>query len=170
MRMHVIGHDNDQKPFRSRLLSGRLGDARADAALRALQDLNPQVDFKRLVAGTVLLVPDSPDFKASASNSVADDVVKDLRQLVRNGLDAAAARLEARKEDLSAQNAEMTAVLKSRAVAGVLKTDPEIKAQLGDVAKRFKEEQRQAIEAVQTLQAVTPRAMEELASLVRLLG
>jgi hypothetical protein len=170
MHIHVIEQDADLKALRSRLLNGRLSDERADWALRALQDLNPHVDFKRLAVGDVLLVPDSPGFKTSASKSAADDVVDDLEQLVRRGLDAAAARFKAGNEARAAERADVTMVLKSRALVRVLEADPELKAPLVEVAKGFKEEQRQAIEDERTLEAASKNAMAELASLTRLLG
>ena len=170
MHIYVIDQDTDPKALRSRLLSGRLSDERADSALRALQDLNPHVDFKRLAVGNVLLVPDSPDFKTSGSKSAADDVVDDLHEIVRRGLEAAAARFKAGNEARAAEHAEVTTVLKSRALLRVLEGDPELKAQLLEVAKGFKEDQRQAIEAERALEATSKNAMAELASLTRLLG
>jgi hypothetical protein len=170
MPIYVVDQDTDLKALRSRLLSGRLSDERADLALRALQDLNPHVDFQRLAVGDVLIVPDSPSFKTSASKSAADDMVDDLQQLVRRGLEAAAARSNAGNEARAAERAEVSAVLKSRALLRVLEADPELKAQLLEVTKGFKEEQRQAIEDERTLEAASKNAMAELASLTRLLG
>jgi hypothetical protein len=169
MPIYVVDQDTDLKALRSRLLSGRLSDERADLALRALQDLNPHVDFKRLAIGDVLLVPDSPGFKTSASKSAADDVVDDLQELVRRGLDAAAARFKAGNEARAAERAEVTRALKSRALVRVLEADPELKAQLLEVTKGFKEEHRQAVEDERTLEAATENAMAELASLTKLL-
>jgi hypothetical protein len=168
--MLVTDQEKDLTALKSRLLSGRLGDARAASAMRALEDLNPHVDFRKLAAGTVLLVPDSPDFKRSASDSAAGDVVNDLQQLVRSGLEAAAAKLEEGNKERAAERAELTTVLARPAVKRALEADPEIKARLGEVAKRFKEEQRQAIEAERALEAATKGAMAELASLTRMLG
>jgi hypothetical protein len=115
-------------------------------------------------------VPDSPGFKTSAAKSAADDVVDDLQQLVRRGLEAAAARFKAGNEARAAERAEVNAVLKSRALLRVLEADPELKAQLLEVTKGFKEEQRQAVEDERTLEAATENAMAELASLTKLLG
>jgi hypothetical protein len=169
MRRFVIDQDTDIESLQSQLLDGRLGGDRAAAAVRMLQDHNPHVDFsRRLTAGTMLLIPDSRDFKASTSRAVADDMLDDLQQRVRNGLDAMAARLKEGNEARAAERTELETVLKSAAVKRVL-ADPEIKAELGDFSMIFKEEQRQESEAQRALESATQGVMAELTALASLL-
>ena len=67
MRILVIKQDTDLQALSGRLLSAKLSGDQADSALEALQHLNPHADLKKLRIGTVLLVPEAPGFKASAT-------------------------------------------------------------------------------------------------------
>ena len=88
MRMIVIKQETDLQGLSARLLSGRLASGKAHSALESLQALNPHVDLKKVAAGTVLLVPDSPSFKASASDSVPGNALSDFQELAQTGLEA----------------------------------------------------------------------------------
>lgn len=170
MRILSIEKETDLQALRSELLSTRLAAGKAESALASLQALNPHVDLNKLAAGTVLLVPDTPSFKASASSSVAADVFDGFEQLVRSGLDAAAAKLKAGNEARAAQHADVAAVLKTSTVKRVIESDAELKQQLEAETKTFKEDQQRAAEAEQMLQDATKGARMDLAFLSKLLG
>lgn len=170
MRMLVIKQETDLQALSTRLLSARLSSGKAESAIESLRALNPHLDLQKLAAGTVLLVPDTPSFKASASSSVAADVFDGFEQLVRSGLDAAAAKLKAGNEARAAQHADVAAVLKTSTVKRVIESDAELKQQLEAETKTFKEDQQRAAEAEQMLQDATKGARIDLAFLSKLLG
>jgi hypothetical protein len=152
------------------LLSARLSSGQADSALAALQALNPHADFKKLRAGTVLLVPDAPSFKASASDSVAGETFDGFQQLVRSALGSATENLKAGNLERAGERDEVIEVTKRAAVKRIIDADAELKQQVTDATKAFKEDQQQAEQAEQDLAAASKAALAKLAELKKLLG
>src|SRR5215471_587188 len=95
MRVLTIRHDTDLEGLKNLLLDARLSSTRASATLDVLQATNPHIDLKDLPAGTVLFVPETSGFKASASVSVQRDALRDFEQLLRDALGKAADKLKA---------------------------------------------------------------------------
>jgi hypothetical protein len=170
MRMIVIKQETDLQGLSARLLSARLASNKAHSALEALQALNPHVNLKKVAAGTVLLVPDAPGFKAAASDPVPANALADFQQLVQTGLGAAAAKLKTGNADRDARRADVTAVLKLPAVQRIVATDPDVRQQLDEAVKAVKNDQQREAEAVQTLDTATKGALAELAAVAKLLG
>jgi hypothetical protein len=170
MRMIVIKQETDLQGLSSKLLSARLTSDKAHSALQSLQALNPHVDLKKVASGTVLLVPDAPGFKVSASDSVPGNALADFQQLVENNLDAAAARLKAGNAERDARRADVAAVLKVPAVQRLIETDPDFKQQLEDATRAAKQDQQREAQAGQTLDAAAKGALTELAAVAKLLG
>jgi hypothetical protein len=171
--MLVIKNDTDLQTLRTSLMSGRLSAAQAASALEELQALNPHVPLKEanaIPANTVLLVPDAPSFKTSATESVAGGPLEALQKLVRDDLAAAAKRLKAGNAARASQRAEVLSVHKSAAFKKIVERDPELKQQVDDAVKVLKEDQQQATQAEETLEAAMEGTRAELASLAKLLG
>jgi hypothetical protein len=170
MRMLVIKQDADLESLSSHLLSVRLGSSQAKSALESLRALNPHADFTKLSAGTVLLVPDEPTFKASASDSVPGKALADFEQLVHDGLNSATERLKAGKAARAAERADVTAVFKTAAVKRLLESDAELKQQVADATKGFKEDQQAAEQAEHALTVASKAASAALAAVRKVLG
>jgi hypothetical protein len=170
-RLFVVGRDADFQTVTGKLLTSRASTGpQADSALAALQALNPHVDLKKLRAGTVLLVPDSPSFKASATDPVAGEALDGFAQLVKNGFAAAAADLKTGNETRNAQRNDVAAAIKSAAVKRLIDADPDLRQQVDEALKAAKDDQVQAAQAEQQVDAATKGALTELASLAKLLG
>jgi len=170
VRTLVVKKSSDLQALGNELLVSGLAAGRSKSALESLQALNPHVDFKRLAPGTVLLVPDAPDFKPSASKSIAGEGLGDLQDLVRNGLEAAGVRLETGRGLRAARRTEMTAVLKTAALKRAIQTDPLLGKQLEGAAKAARAEEQEDADAGKTLEAAMKGVQAELASLAKLLG
>ena len=165
MRIILIDRDSALDGIGSRVLSGRLGEARKAAALRALRDLNPQVDWDRVPAGTVLLVPESRDFLVAESDPLTGHTLEELQRVVKEGMAAIVAGISSGEDPSAAERAELATVLKSAAVRRALADQPDLIAQLGQVPARLKEEARQSALAHRALDEATAAAAREIETL-----
>lgn len=74
-----------------------------NATLERIKSLNPQVDFHRIEAGTVLLLPDAPELKDSETQSIAGDAFADFNSHLTEGLRTAAQRVSSGAKALDAE-------------------------------------------------------------------
>jgi hypothetical protein len=170
MRMLTIRNDTDLQELSSLLLDARLSRARSDAALDALQAVNPHADLKKLRAGTVLFVPETSGFKASASVSVQGNALGDFQQMVRNVLGQAAEKLKAGNATRAGERDAVAAVIGTAAVKRILDSDAELMKQVTEETKASEEDQKQADQAEQALAAASRAVLAKLTELSKLLG
>lgn len=170
MRILVIRQDTNLQDLVGRLINGRRSTDGIDSALDSLQALNPHADLRNLRAGTVLLVPDTPSFKVSATDPVHQEALNEFLKLVRTGLSGATEKMKAGNAARAAERAEVTAVLKTAGLKRILESDDDLKQQVADVVMAFKEDQQQADEAELALTAAGKGALSALAALDKLLG
>jgi hypothetical protein len=170
MRMLLIKQDTDIHTLGARLLSAKLNSDQTKAAIAALQALNPQADLEKIGAGTVLLVPDAPSFKPSATSSVSSGAFGDFEKLVKSGLAAAAARMTADDAAHTADNGAVTAVLRVAAVKRLIDTDADLKQQVANLTKTLKDDEQQSKQAEQTLATVSKEVLAKLTQMGKLLG
>jgi hypothetical protein len=168
MRMLIVKQDTDLPALSGSLLAAKLGARQTDAALQSLQALNPHVDLKKLRTGSVLLVPDAPAFKTSATNPVHGGALDAFQQLVRDALGGLAERLKAGDAGRAAERAEVTSVLKN--LGRVSAADPDLQQQIAGITKAFQEDQKTADQAQQAVAAAGKEATAALAALGKRLG
>jgi hypothetical protein len=142
----------------------------ASVTLDRLRALNPQVeDFQRLPAGTVLILPDSPEIKAGAGTLLGADHLSELANDLGSGLKAAVSRSASRVDDLKADRAGVMAALKIAAVKRLVESDPALAKQLHAAETQFKGDQKLAAERQAQLKEVQELAEAEFARLQKLL-
>ena len=169
-RMFIVKDDATLDSLSSTLLSARLSNTQTTSALEDLQALNPHLDLKKVTAGTVLLVPETPSFKVSASESVPGDALGGFRQIVQRELAAAAKDLRTAIAARAEQRAEVATMQKTSAFRKIVEQDPELKEQMAQVSKQSKEDERDAATAAESLETATKGAMDELAALAKRFG
>jgi hypothetical protein len=170
-RLLIVKQDSDLQSLGGSLLKARLTATQAEAALGSLQTLNPHLKpGQPVAAGTVLLVPDEPGFKASESESVGGGSLEDFQELVRVELATGEKKLKAANAARAEQRAEVTNVQKTAAFKKTVEADPALKAQFEDASKALREDQKQAAQAEEALDAATQGALAELAALMKLIG
>ena len=170
-RVVVIREATDIQTLGGSMLGARVSGAQATNAIDALKTLNPHIaNVKNIKAGTVLLVPDSPHFKESASAPALEGPLDDLQKLVRGGLTAAAARMKAANAARAEELSEVAGLQKLAAVKRAMESDPELKEQLGDAARTAKAAQAEATKAETALDTMLEGATTELGDLAKLLG
>ena len=170
-RVVVIKETTDIQTLGGSMLGAKVSGVQATNAIDALKTLNPHVaDVKNIKAGTVLLVPDSPYFKESASAPVSAGPLDDFQKLVRGGITAAAARMKAASAARAEELSQVAGLQKLAAVKKAMESDPELKEQLGDASRTAKAAQAEAAKAETALDAMLEGATIELRGLAKLLG
>lgn len=168
MRMIVVRQPGDLQALAARLL--KPGLSREAASLDALRKLNPHVDFAKLDAGTVLLVPDHPDFDGGDASSIGGEAFESLAKDALAGLEAAAARMREGFERQDGQRKDVAGVLRSAAFKRLAEADESLRRQAGEVESRFKAESKRASDTAATLAAMQKALKAELDALARRVG
>ena len=166
MRMIIVKQPTDLQALSERLLGK---GSVSKVVLQSLERLNPHVDFGKIEAGTVLLVPDVPGLRKGESAPVSAEAFEEFQQQIMEGLDAAVARVNRGYETLGSQRKELSAILKPVAVKRILEGDADLMRQLDEATEVSKSDQQRAKEAEKTLQ-VLRHAKMELALLAKRLG
>lgn len=172
MRIIVIKEASDLQSLTTRLfneVSQSNGKTEAVAMFERIKSLNPHVDFKRLEAGTVLLLPDSPELKDSESRSLAGDAFADFSKHATEGFDTIAERVRAAAKALATERTNVIAALKTPAVERQIESDSLLKRQLIDAREEFVAEQKKEQGALKQLESMQKAVAKELAALAGLL-
>lgn len=167
MRMIVIKQATDLQSLGARLLVGQTGGGKT---LETMKQLNPHVDFSRIAAGSVLLVPEASDLKEGESQSISGEAFDTFAEQALAGLDTVATRVGAAHAKRLADQKELGALLKSAPLKRAIEADAELKAQVDATAAVFKEDQAQAKAADEALKVLKAQMSAELAALGKLLG
>ena len=167
MRMIVIDKTTDLQALTTRLLGAQAG---AGTSLDALKRLNPHVEFNKLGAGTVLLVPDLPGLRDDRAASVGGAPFDTFSQQLRADFDAAGTRVQAGHAARLTDQKELVALFRGAALKRAFEADPELKAQADAAAQVFKQDPIDAKAADETLKALKQGLDTELAAFAKLLG
>jgi hypothetical protein len=170
LRTFVVESDTSLQSLGTSLLDARFRGAQADAALERLKALNPHADPERIAAGTVLFVPDSPGFKASASTSTQTAPLEDFRALLSSALRDAASIMTTGNSARAAERADVAAVIKSAAFKRVAGDDKDLAQQVSDAQKALATEESDDKQAEGTLATMSKAALAALAQIGKLAG
>jgi hypothetical protein len=165
MRRLIITQNTDAQALNDRLLKAKLSGVQSEAAMSRLQALNPHADLTKLRSGTVLLVPDAPSFKTTATDAVHDNAFEDFQKLVKDSLGQAVSSLKAGNRTRAAERADVSAAFKTSAVKQAIASDPELKKQIQDATEALRQDQQEDKDAEQ---AVFDAGKAVLAKLVEL--
>ncbi len=173
MRMLVIKEDTDLGGIGTKLLrrgaAGGKGGTASAVSLDKLKVLNPHVDFTKLKAGAVLLVPDLPDLDSDAAgDSIGGEAFAGFVAEVEDGWKSAAARTRRAQSRLDDDAGALAEALKSPAVKRAIDADAELKPQLAAAQAALKAERERAAATLQLIDAVQAATKQELAELTKL--
>jgi hypothetical protein len=169
MRILVTDKSTTVSALRDQVLNKKLDTGQADSAMATLQKLNPHVDLAKLTPGTVLFVPDAPDFQPTATASTFDDVLQDFQRLVKSALDTANARAKAADDAVSDETADVTRTFKSAAFKRVLAQDADLQNAVDDANAALKSEKQERDQAQATLANASKGAIAALRDLTQTL-
>jgi hypothetical protein len=160
-RLFVVDDETkNPKKLAAALLRAQLTKPEERAALAELEASNPGVELARLRSGQVLVVPDSPAFKRSASEPLRKESFDAFADLSRASLDALTEQTKAERANRHLERDEV-----GRALKLALKQDPKLKAELDRVAKALKREEQQDEDHEKQLAASVKAALAELTEL-----
>ena len=167
MRMIVIKQATDLQQISSRL-AGKSG---AESALATLKTFNPHLaDVKKIEAGAVIFVPESPSFKTAESDSVEGDAFDDLAQQLQTSVNAASDQVQQGWSALIAEEKDVSAAFKlitsAKRAADV---DAALKAQIDAATQLFKQDQTTAKSVGDSLSAMETEVEAELAEIAKLM-
>jgi hypothetical protein len=169
-RTFVVKTDMDIKSLSGSLLDARFSGAQAEAALQQLKLFNPHADLAKLRAGTVLFVPDTPGFKATAGTTTQTTPLQDFGALLAGALGDAARSTKAGNAARAAERADVAAILKSAAFKRIVGTDKDLAKQADDAQKAIASEEADDKQAEETVAAMSKAAAAALAGIGKLVG
>ncbi|HEY4304648.1 MAG TPA: hypothetical protein VGM82_09285 [Gemmatimonadaceae bacterium] len=162
MRILVTDKTTTLASLQSQVVNAKLNTDQSAAAIATLQTLNPHVDLAKLAPGTVLFVPDAPDFQQTGTDSTFDDVLGDFQKMVKSALDSATSRANAASDAINAESADVTKTLKSAAFKKVLTSNPDLQAAVDSANADIKDDKAASDAAQATLTAASKSALAAL--------
>ncbi|RXT36525.1 hypothetical protein [Bradyrhizobium betae] len=173
MRTFVVGEETKLKAVSEKLLHANLSHVRSEAALKALQEVNPHADLNKLARGTVLFVPDTPGFKISTTSSATEGPLAALQELLDKALGLA---LEETASGNSARAADQDQTVKAFDDGAVKKAisdpaiGPQVRESVNAVRKSFEADRELAARAEKNIADVGKAAIAKLNELGKTLG
>ena len=169
LRPLIIKKDTDLKSLASAVLDARFKGSQV-AALAQLEAVNPHVDPNKISAGTVVLVPDTPGFKAAAASSIQSQPFGDFSTMVAGALGAAAESMKTGNAARAAERAGVAAAVKSAAFKRLTANDPDVVKQAEEALKAADKEAADDKQAEATLAAVSKAGLAALEQLAKIVG
>jgi hypothetical protein len=169
-RTVIVKTDTTLRALGPTLLDARFRGDQVEAALDRLKALNPHADPERIPAGTVLFVPDSPAFKASASTSPQAAPIEEFRVMLTGALTDAASRLKAANAVRAAERADLSTVVRSAAFKRAAGDDRDVLQQVSDAQKALATEETEDKQAEESLAGMSKAALAALAQLTKVAG
>ena len=169
--MHVVRFKEaaSLQDLTSKLVDRRVGDPAA--TMKRVKELNPHVDFKRIKAGTVLILPDEPGIKQSAKDAgeSGKGALGDVASIVYGGLDRARHGTATALETAAAERAEVASALKTGIAKRQLESDPGLRKQLEASSAKAEARQKALKEAAGNVDLLRKSFAEELKAMEKLL-
>jgi hypothetical protein len=170
LRPLVVKTDTDLKSIAAMVLDGRFKGAQADAVAAQLEAVNSHVDPRKIKAGTVILVPDTPGFKATAASSVQSEPFGDFSRMVSDALGAAAERMRSGSAARAAERSDLAAAVKSAAFKRLVANDPDVQKQAEAALSAAEQEAAGDKQVEETLAVVRKAALAALGQLGKVVG
>lgn len=144
------------------------------ARLQTLQRLNPQLDFKRIGPGDMIIVPDETDkagdtgdtgFPKGSLKTIGADAMDSFSSFASQALADASRRLKTTADRAKAEEGELAAALRNKTVSAALSQDPQLKAQAEEALALAKGASKDAAASIKTFDRTRKAALAELALL-----
>lgn len=146
------------------------------AAVLQLRALNPQLDFSRLAAGDVVVLPGNSTTAsgtgaaAAAGSSPGAQALADIQNTATAALKAAVAAMRQANADRAADTAAVAAAIANESVKAALERDPVLKADLDAAVKAGQAEDKAAAADADLLAVIGKALPAEFEAMGRLLG
>lgn len=170
VRTFVVREKMNLETLSSNLLDARFRGTQAEAAVSDLKRFNPHLDLEKLTPGTVVLVPDNPGFKVSATDSTQSTPLEDFRKQASTALNDATSRLKTGFETRRAERAEISAFLKSAVFKRLTAGDELLVKQAEEANAALAAEEEQDKKALESFDATAKSALAALGQFSKILG
>ena len=170
LRPLILKADTDLKSLAASVTDRRLKPDRADAAMARLAAANPHVDPASIAAGTVVLVPEGPGFKASAAGSVQSQPFADFSAMATAAMEAASVALREGLDARAGERKEVTAALASAQVRRNLSGDTDVQKMADEAMRMAAQEEADDKQALEMFGASLQAAQDALAGLEKVVG
>ncbi len=139
MRFIFIQEETSLKTLGAKLF--RAGREDAPGAVERLKAANPHVDLSQLRAGTVLVVPDAPDFKTD-EDAVGATTFGDFAAEAVNAVKAGSARVQSGLVRDERAREQVDEVMDSSTVKALASKDEELQARIDAARARAKADEK----------------------------
>ncbi len=170
MRTFTISDGTGLQALRDGLIDRRISAVRADAAIARLRALNPHVDLDRAGPGTVIFVPDGPEFTARATASPMQGAVDELRSQAEAALAGAAEQQKAGLAERAVERQAVRAAFDNTVYRRAIANDQDLQRRTEQAIAAMDDAEAEERQAAETLEATGRAALEALSALGRLAG
>ena len=167
MRITIAGQDSDLPVFAAGLTAGGAADA---ALLREIERLNPHVQFPRIPAGTVLLLPERAGLRDDASRGLTDEGFDAFADQMRAAVNATAVRVRGGHDALTLQRKEVSGVVRTSAMKRLIESDAQVRQLLEEGEAVSKADAVRARASIAAMEALGKDAAEALTELAKAIG
>jgi hypothetical protein len=170
MRTIVVKLGQTLKDISAELIDARVSKAQADAALKSIRTLNPNIGTGRLKAGTVIVIPDGPGIKTGPTKAAKEDpsgiVTAEFERSARETRASVLASVKAQQ----AARAEIFDAFNSDAFKRALEADRTLAAKAELAKKALSEEEVADKQVAGSFDGLLSDARATLEKLEKLLG
>jgi hypothetical protein len=169
MRTLILSKAVDASELATMVVDRRSSDPAA--ALDRIKDLNPHVDFRRMKAGTVLILPDDAALGKSRKDAeaVGGTAMRKFAAAAASGFETAAGRARTAADTSAADLKAVTDSLKSKLPKAQIESDPALRKQLDEATAASAGRQKALKEAAASIGSIQKTFIEELAAMKKLL-
>ncbi len=125
LRPLILKTDTDLKTLAATVTPSRLKPDRVDAAMARISAANPHLDPAKIAAGTVVLIPDGPEFKPSAASSVQSQPFAEFSAMAVAALQTASGAIGKTLANREADRRQVAEGLDSDVFKRLVGNDPE---------------------------------------------
>jgi hypothetical protein len=170
MRTFTISTETDLEALRRSLIDRRISATRAEAAIARIRALNPHVDLDRARPGTVIFVPDGPEFTTRAGATPTGIAAGELQSLAAAALGAAAEALKTGLAERAGERRTAREALESAVFRRAIANDQDLQRRAEAAFAAIEEDEAAEGRAAEELDASARAALDALSELGKLAG
>jgi hypothetical protein len=170
VRIFIVKSDTDIAALRSKLIRADGNPAAAKRAEALLAAANAHLEAGPVAAGTVLVVPDAPEFDTESSDSTLAPLLDALDQRIAEGLTALRARFNAGARAKEGQRDSLLKAFKSRGVKAAIDEDESVRREVEQLNELLTQESKNAAKQTALRDAALDRVSTDLKALRARLG
>jgi len=169
MRTFVVKSGQTLKEISAELTDGRVTKAQADAALKSIRFLNPNIGTGKLKAGTVVVIPAVPGIKTGPTRAAKEDPVGIVTDQFQRSARETLANVVAAIKTRDAERSEIAAAFKTDGFKRALESNKELGAKADLARKALAEDEAADKETAGSFETLLSQAKDALAGLEKLL-